>query len=155
MTNASSMHETGHSKLMHWDNPKEWDREGGGRGVQDGGHMYIHGWYISVYGKNHYNIVVVFAIHWDESAMGVHVSPILNPPSHLPPHPIPLGCSRASALGALCHDSHLRWSAISHMAVCYVSMLFSHSVLSFLPLSPKVCSLHLSSIYMKYKNRHS
>ena len=25
--------------------------------VQDGGHMYIHGWFMSVYGKNHYNII--------------------------------------------------------------------------------------------------
>ena len=46
------MHETGHSKPVHWDNP-----EGGGRGVQDGGHMYTHGWFMSLYGKNHYNIV--------------------------------------------------------------------------------------------------
>ena len=35
-----------------------------------------------------YSIVVVFAIHWHESAMGVHVSPVPNPPSHLLPHPI-------------------------------------------------------------------
>ena len=34
------MHETGHSKLVHWDNPEGWDGEGGGRQVQDGGHMY-------------------------------------------------------------------------------------------------------------------
>ena len=30
---------------------------GGGRGVQDGEHMYIHGRFMSMYGKNHYNIV--------------------------------------------------------------------------------------------------
>ena len=30
------MHETGHSKLVHWDNPEGWDRVDGGRGVQDG-----------------------------------------------------------------------------------------------------------------------
>ena len=36
---SSLMHETGHSKLVHWDNPEGWDGEGGGRGVQDGGHM--------------------------------------------------------------------------------------------------------------------
>ena len=28
-----------------------------GEGVQDGGHMYTHGWFKSVYGNNHYNIV--------------------------------------------------------------------------------------------------
>ena len=38
-----SMHETGCSGLEHWDDPEGWDGEGGGRGVQDGGHMYIHG----------------------------------------------------------------------------------------------------------------
>ena len=26
--------------LVHWDEPEEWDGEGGGRGVQDGEHMY-------------------------------------------------------------------------------------------------------------------
>ena len=30
---------------------------GGGKGFQDGGHMYAHGWFMSVYGKNHHNIV--------------------------------------------------------------------------------------------------
>ena len=37
MTSPSSTHETGHSKLVHWDNAEGWDREGGGRGVRDGG----------------------------------------------------------------------------------------------------------------------
>ena len=37
------MHETERSGLVHWDDPEGWDREGGGRGVQDGGHMYTHG----------------------------------------------------------------------------------------------------------------
>ena len=43
MTSPSSMHETGHSKLVYWDNPEGWDGEGGERGVQDGGDMYTHG----------------------------------------------------------------------------------------------------------------
>ena len=31
------------SGLVHWDDPEGWDGEGGGRGVQDGEHMYNHG----------------------------------------------------------------------------------------------------------------
>ena len=42
MTSPGSMHETGRSGLVHWDN-LGWDGEGGGRGIQDGGHMYTHG----------------------------------------------------------------------------------------------------------------
>jgi len=51
------MYETGHSKPGHWDNPDGWDGREVGGGVQDGGHMYTHGWFMPVYGKNHYNIV--------------------------------------------------------------------------------------------------
>ena len=36
MTSPRSMLETGHSKLVHWDNPEGWDGEGGVKGVQDG-----------------------------------------------------------------------------------------------------------------------
>ena len=36
---------------VHWDDPEGWDGEGGGRGVQDGEHMYTHGGFMSVYGK--------------------------------------------------------------------------------------------------------
>ena len=32
-------------------------REGGGRGDRDGEYMYIHGWFMSMYDKNHYNIL--------------------------------------------------------------------------------------------------
>ena len=45
------MHDTGCSKLVHWDDPEGWDGEGGGRGVQDGEHMYTHGRFIPMYGK--------------------------------------------------------------------------------------------------------
>ena len=51
------MHETGCSGLQDWDDPEGWDGQGGGRGVQDGEHKYTHGWFMSIYGKNHYNIV--------------------------------------------------------------------------------------------------
>jgi len=46
-----------HSKPVYWDDPEGQDEEGGGTGVQDGVHMYIHGSFISMYGKNHYNII--------------------------------------------------------------------------------------------------
>ena len=45
------------SGLVHWDDPEGWDGEEGGRGVQDGEHMYTHGGFMSMYGKNHTNIV--------------------------------------------------------------------------------------------------
>ena len=31
------------SELMHWDDLEGWCREEGGRGVQDGEHMYVCG----------------------------------------------------------------------------------------------------------------
>ena len=51
IASPGSMHETGCSGLVHWDDPEGWDGEGSERGVQDGEHMYIHGWFMSVYGK--------------------------------------------------------------------------------------------------------
>ena len=43
----SLMHETGHSKPVHWDNPGGWDGEGGGMRVQDWG-THVHPWLIHV-----------------------------------------------------------------------------------------------------------
>ena len=42
-----SLHEAGCSGLVHWDDPEEWDVEGGGRGVQDGEHVYTRGGFMS------------------------------------------------------------------------------------------------------------
>ena len=56
IASPGSMHEAGCSGLVHWDDPEGWDGEGGGRGIQNGEHMYTHGWFMSMYGKNHYNI---------------------------------------------------------------------------------------------------
>ena len=57
IASPGSMHETGCSGPVHWDGPDDgMGREVGG-GVQNGGHMYIHGWFMSMYGKTHYNIV--------------------------------------------------------------------------------------------------
>ena len=54
IASPGSMHETG---PVHWDDSEGWHGEGGGRGVQDGEHMYTHGWFTSMYGKKHYSIV--------------------------------------------------------------------------------------------------
>jgi len=40
IASPGSMHETGCSGLVHWDDPEGWDGEGGERGVQDGEHVY-------------------------------------------------------------------------------------------------------------------
>ena len=45
------MHDSGCSKLVHWDDPEGWDGEGGRRGVQDGEHMYTCGGFMSMYAK--------------------------------------------------------------------------------------------------------
>ena len=45
------------SDLVHWEDPERSGGEGGGRGDQDGKYMYIHGWFMPMYDKNHYNIV--------------------------------------------------------------------------------------------------
>ena len=45
------MHDTGCLRLVHWDDPEGWDGEGGGRGVQDGEHMYTCGRFILIFGK--------------------------------------------------------------------------------------------------------
>ena len=36
IASPGSMHETGHSGLVHWDDPEGWDGKGGGRGFRMG-----------------------------------------------------------------------------------------------------------------------
>ena len=85
-----------------------------------------------------------FAIHQHESATGVHVFPILNPSSHLPPHTIPLGHPHAPAPRIQYHASNLDWQFISHLIIY---MFQCHSPKSShprpLPRSPKHYSMHL------------
>ena len=52
ITSPGLMHETGCSGLVHWDDPEGWDGAGGGKGVQDGEHMYTCGGFMSMYGKS-------------------------------------------------------------------------------------------------------
>ena len=43
--------DTGCLGLVHWDDPEGWYREGGGRGVQDGEHVFTRGGFMLMYGK--------------------------------------------------------------------------------------------------------
>ena len=51
ITSPGSMHDTGCSGMVHWDDPEGWYAEGGGRGVQDWEHIYTHGRLMLMYGK--------------------------------------------------------------------------------------------------------
>ena len=51
VASPGSMHDTGCSGLVHWDDPEGWYGEGGGRTVQDGEHMYTCGGFILIFGK--------------------------------------------------------------------------------------------------------
>ena len=85
-----------------------------------------------------------FAIHQHESAMGVHVFPILIPPSNslcipslwvIPVHQPQASCNPAS---------NLDWRFVSYMILCMFQCHFpksSHPLT--LPQSPKDCSIHL------------
>ena len=65
-------------------------------------------------------------------------------PSHLPPHPIPLGHLSAPAPSILYHASDLDWWFVSHM-ILYMFQCLSPKSSHPLPLpqSPKDCSIHL------------
>ena len=51
VASPGSMLDTGCLGLVHWDDPKGWYGEGGGRRVQDGEHMYTCGGFILIFGK--------------------------------------------------------------------------------------------------------
>ena len=51
ITSPGSMHDTGCSGLVHWDDPKGWYGEGARSGVQGGEHMYTCGGFIMIFGK--------------------------------------------------------------------------------------------------------
>ena len=51
ITSPGSVHDTGCSGLVHWDDPEGWNGEGEGRGVQDGEHVYTRGRFMLMYGK--------------------------------------------------------------------------------------------------------
>ena len=52
IANPVLMQDTGSLGLVHWDDPEVWYGEGGGRRVQDWEHVYTHGGFMLMYGKN-------------------------------------------------------------------------------------------------------
>ena len=51
IASLGSMQDTGCLGLAYWEDPEGWYREGGGRGVQDGEHVYTCGGFMLMYGK--------------------------------------------------------------------------------------------------------
>ena len=51
VASPGSMHDTGCLGLVHWDDPEGWYREGGGRRIQVGEHVYTCGEFMLIYGK--------------------------------------------------------------------------------------------------------
>ena len=51
IASPGSMHDTGCLGLVHLDDPEAWYGEKGGRGVQDGEHVYTHGRSMLMHGK--------------------------------------------------------------------------------------------------------
>ena len=78
---------------------------------------------------------------------GYKCVPLSWNPSHLPPHPIHLGCARAPALRPLFHASNLHWSSILHM-VTYMFQWYSlkSSLKSPLASSTESKSLFFTSV---------
>ena len=67
-----------------------------------------------------------FATHQHASATGVHVFPILNPPSHHPPNTIPLGHLSAPAPSFLYPASNLeflKWSGVLNLWTCNIGII--------------------------------
>ena len=57
VTSPGSMHDTGCLGLVYWDDPEEWYKEEGGRGVKVGEHVYNPWWiHVDVW-QNQYYIV--------------------------------------------------------------------------------------------------
>ena len=73
IASPGSMNETGCSGLVHWDDPEGWDGEGGGRGVQDGEHMYNCGRFMSMYAMW---VTWVQSLGWEDSPGGGHSNPL-------------------------------------------------------------------------------
>ena len=61
IASPGSRRETGCPGPVQWDDPEGWYGEGGGRGIQDGEHMYTHGGFKSIYSKT--NTIFYWVCH--------------------------------------------------------------------------------------------
>ena len=74
----------------------------------------------------------------------IYIYPLpLEPDSHLPPHPTPLGCHRAPDLSSLHHTANFHWLSNFTYGNIYVSLLLSQ----FVPPSPVSTSLFFLSVF--------
>ena len=99
--------------------------------------------FILIGGKLLYNIVLVLP-YINMNAPRCTLVPHPEPPSHLPPHTIPLGHPSAPAPSILYPASNLDWRFVSYMILHmfqWHSPKSSHPIP--LPQSPKDCSVHL------------
>ena len=64
-----------------------------------------------------------------ESTTGVQNVPHPEPPSHLPPHPIPLGHPSAPAPSTLYHALNLDWRFISHKSTLFIYLFLNLFIL--------------------------
>ena len=58
VASPGSMHETGCSGLVHWDDPEGWNKEEGGRDFRMGNTCTTMADSCQYMAKNHYNIVI-------------------------------------------------------------------------------------------------
>ena len=69
-----------------------------------------------------------------------------DPPSQLPPHPIPQGYPSAPALSTLSHASNLDWRSISHMVIYMLASLVAQR-LKLLPAMQETWVIYVSMLF--------
>ena len=58
----------------------------------------------------------------------IYICPLpLEPPPHLPHHPMPLSCHKAQSLGSLHHTSNIHQLSILHVIMC-IFQSYSHII---------------------------
>ena len=77
--------------------------------------------------------MMVSAIHQHESAIDIHMSPSIEPPSHLSPILTPLGYHRVLGLCSLCHTANSHWLSTFHTQYICFSAILSNYPNFFLP----------------------